>query len=80
SPGQRAFIATPEKALLDLAHLRAGGDEPAYLRELRLQNLERLDLDALRGLAQQAASPKLQRVAVIVAGLARVEAEEYEEL
>jgi predicted transcriptional regulator of viral defense system len=80
SPGLRAFIATPEKALLDLVHLRAGGDDPAYLTELRLQNLDRLNLAALRGLADQAASPKLRRAAAIVAGLARDEAEEYKEL
>ncbi|MFZ1594965.1 MAG: hypothetical protein WAW26_03835, partial [Anaerolineae bacterium] len=51
SPSQRAFVAAPEKALLDLVHLHAGGDEPTYLAELRLQNLERVDLDVLRGLA-----------------------------
>ncbi|MGB2775314.1 MAG: hypothetical protein WBF31_23635 [Anaerolineae bacterium] len=28
SPGQRAFVAAPEKALLDLVYLHAGGDEP----------------------------------------------------
>lgn len=80
SPGQRAFIAVPEKALLDLIYLHTGGDDPAYLAELRLQSLERLDLDVLRGLAKQAASPKLQRAAAIVAELARAEAEEYVEL
>jgi len=80
SPGQRAFVAAPEKALLDLVHLHAGGDDLAYLAELRLQNLERLDLDALRELARQAASPKLRRAAASVARLARVEAAEYEEL
>jgi predicted transcriptional regulator of viral defense system len=42
---QRAFVATPEKALLDLVYLQPRGDAPEYLRELRLQNLERLDLD-----------------------------------
>ena len=41
--GQQAFVATPEKALLDLVYLEPEGDTPAYLRELRLQNLERLD-------------------------------------
>lgn len=51
SPGQRAFIATPEKALLDLAHLHPGGDDPAYLQELRLQNLEKLDTQAMQRLA-----------------------------
>lgn len=78
SPGQWAFIATPEKALLDLTYLHPGGDSPAYLRELRLQNLERLDLDELQRLAGRAASPKLQRVAAFVAERARAEAEEYE--
>jgi len=34
----------PEKALLDLIYLRAGGDSPHYLGELRGQNLDRLDL------------------------------------
>ncbi|HJW83501.1 MAG TPA: hypothetical protein VJ754_04275, partial [Anaerolineae bacterium] len=29
--GQRAFVATPEKALLDLVYLRPGGDSPDYL-------------------------------------------------
>jgi predicted transcriptional regulator of viral defense system len=80
SPGQRAFTATPEKALLDLAYLHPGGDRPAYLRELRLQNLERLNLDELRRLVGRVASPKLQRVAAFVAELAHTEAEEYEPL
>ncbi|MGQ9491439.1 MAG: type IV toxin-antitoxin system AbiEi family antitoxin domain-containing protein, partial [Anaerolineae bacterium] len=76
SPGQRAFIASPEKALLDLIYLHPGGDEPAYLRELRLQNLERLELEALQRMAAQAGKPKLQRAAAFVASLARAEAEE----
>jgi predicted transcriptional regulator of viral defense system len=80
SPGQRAFIARPEKALLDLVHLHPGGDDPAYLRELRLQNLERIDLDELQRLAERTVSPKLLRAAAITAELARAEAEEYEEL
>lgn len=79
-PGQRAFIATPEKSLLDLFHLQPGGDDPAYLQELRLQNLERLDVPELQRLAAQAGSPKLRRAAQRVAGLARVEAEMYEDL
>ena len=39
---QSALIATPEKALLDLIYLQPGGDSPAYLKELRLQNTENL--------------------------------------
>lgn len=80
SPGQRAFVATPEKALLDLAYLHAGGDNPAYVRELRLQNLERLDVKALYHMAEQTGKPKLRRMAVYVGELANAEAEEYETL
>jgi predicted transcriptional regulator of viral defense system len=80
SPGQRAFIATPEKALLDLVYLRPGGDDSAYLQELRLQNLERLDVQALQRLAEQAGSRKLQRAAHRVAELASAEAGMYEDL
>lgn len=78
SPGQRAFVATPEKALLDLAYLHPGGDSPAYLQELRLQNLEHLDLDELQRMAERTGKPKLRRVATYLAELARAEAEEYE--
>lgn len=78
--GQKAFVATPEKALLDLIHLHPGADSPAYLRELRLQNLERLNLDELRRLAVLAAKPKLQRAAEFVAQLAAGETQEFETL
>ena len=78
--GQQAFVAAPEKALLDLVYLQPGGDAPAHLRELRLQNLDRLDLDDLHRQADLAASPKLQRAVTHVAALARAEAQEYETL
>jgi predicted transcriptional regulator of viral defense system len=76
--GQSAFLATPEKALLDLVYLQPGGDAPDYLRELRLQNLDRLDLAELERLAERIGSPKLRRAAAQVQGLAHREAEEYE--
>lgn len=80
-PGdQQAFVATPAKALLDLVYLQPGGDTPDYLRELRLQNLERLDVDALRRHADLADSPKLRRAADFVADLARSELRDYESL
>ena len=78
--GQRAFIATAEKALLDLIYLQPGGDDLAYLRELRLQNLERLDLAELARLAERSCSPKLHRAAARVRDLAHREAAEYETL
>jgi hypothetical protein len=80
SPGQQAFVASPEKAVLDLVHLQAGGDSPGYLQELRLQNLDRLDLEELERQADLAASPKLRRAAASVENLARLQGREYETL
>ncbi len=74
---QSAFVATPEKALLDLVHLYTAADSLDYLRELRLQNLERLNLVALHNWADRAGSPKLQRAANRIAELAVIEATEY---
>lgn len=74
---QRAFVAAAEKALLDLVHLQPRGDAPEYLRQLRLQNLERLDPAQLQSLAARANSPKLRRAADRVVELAKAEAEEY---
>jgi len=61
--GQNAFLAKPEKALLDLVYLRPGGEELTYLRSLRLQNLEGIDPDRLREIAQKFESPKIIRAA-----------------
>jgi predicted transcriptional regulator of viral defense system len=78
--GQKAFIATPEKALLDLIYLQPGADSPSYLRELRLQNLEHLNLDELSRLTDLAGIPKLKRAVKSVAELARAETREYKPL
>ncbi|MCJ7620454.1 MAG: hypothetical protein MUP64_09590 [Anaerolineae bacterium] len=76
----QAFVAAPEKALLDLIYLQRGGDSLKYLRELRLQHLDRLDVNELARQAELAHSPKLRRAAALVAHLARSEALEFEEL
>jgi len=73
--GQQAFVATPEKALLDLIYLQPGGDAPDYLRELRLQHLERLRLDELERQADLIGGAKLRRTAAFIAELAHSEAE-----
>lgn len=78
--GQKAFVASAEKALLDLIHLTHNGDSPAYLRELRLQNIERLNLAELGKLAERMGSPKMKRAVRVVTELARAEAREYEPL
>jgi len=61
SSGQQAYVAVPEKALLDLIYLTAGGETKEYLEELRLQNLEKLNRDTLEEYAAKSESPKLQR-------------------
>jgi predicted transcriptional regulator of viral defense system len=80
APGQFAFVATPEKALLDLVHLQPGGDSPDYLQELRLQNLDRLDVAELQRMAETGHSPKLLRAAHAIADLAREDATAYQQI
>lgn len=75
---QWTLLARPEKALLDLVYLEPRADSPAYLHELRLQNLESLDLDTLHSLAEATAKPKLRRAAQRIAELATLETREYE--
>jgi predicted transcriptional regulator of viral defense system len=78
--GQLAFVALPEKALLDLVYLVPGADQETYLEELRLDDLQGLDLDRLVDLARRSQSLKLQRAASRVADLARQQAGSYQEL
>ena len=76
--GQQAFAAAPEKALLDLVHLQPGGDNEAWLRELRL-NFEALDMDAASAFAARWGTPKMARTARLLRCLADREPE-YETL
>ncbi|HOX04503.1 MAG TPA: hypothetical protein P5555_20640 [Candidatus Paceibacterota bacterium] len=63
---QFAFVASPEKALLDLVHLTPGADSGDYLRELRLQNPSAIRMTVLNELAQRSGKPKLIRAVGIV--------------
>jgi len=76
---QQAFIASPEKALLDLIYLETGGDKLDYLTELRLGNLNQLDWQLLKNLAGRIEKPKLLRAVVALQKLAGME-EEFENL
>ncbi len=58
---QQALIATPEKALLDLVYLQQEGDSHLFLEELRLQNLDRLDLGELSKQMVLFETPKISR-------------------
>jgi hypothetical protein len=71
-PGDEAsaFLAFPEKALLDLIHLTPGSDDPGYLSELRLQNLETLNLDRLNEFAIRSQRKKWLRAAALVKEMA----------
>ena len=64
--GQTAFVARPEKALLDLVYLTAKIDLPNYLRELRLQNSDILKGDILWEFAESSGSPKLRRAVPLI--------------
>jgi len=66
--GQSAFIATPEKALMDLLYLTPGSDSPDYLQELRLQNSETLNTGLLMELVDRSGSRKLKRAARRIKG------------
>lgn len=59
--GQRVFIATREKALLDLVHLVPGSDRLDYLSGLRLQNLDKISPDRLVEISEAIGSPKIRR-------------------
>lgn len=75
---QKALMATPEKALLDLVYLEPEADSEPYLTELRLQNLDRLEPTRLWDFAERSRKPKLRRAAERILRLAG--AEVYETL
>jgi hypothetical protein len=66
APRQSAFVASPEKALLDLVHLTPGADDEDFLRELRLQNPAAFQLPTLDELARRSGKPKLLRAAKLI--------------
>ena len=78
--GQQALVATPEKAILDLVYLQTGGDSKEFIEELRLQNMELLNLDALRLQVEGFHMPKMRRVVDVILNLARAEPMEYQDL
>jgi len=75
SEKQQAFIAAPEKALLDLLYLDSGSDSLDYLVELRLSNLNRLDWQQFERCARRIEKPKLLRAITMIQGLVREEGE-----
>jgi predicted transcriptional regulator of viral defense system len=58
---QLSFVARPEKALLDLLYLTPGSESAPFLRELLLQQTEKLDIDTMRSMASRLEAPRLTR-------------------
>lgn len=69
APRQFAFVAAPEKALLDLVHLTPAGGSEEFLRELRLQNPAAFQRASLESLARRSGKPKLMRACTMIAAL-----------
>ncbi len=61
SRGQFVFLASPEKALLDLLYLTQRSDSREYLEELRFEPTDRFDWQTLRRHANRFENPKLKR-------------------
>ena len=64
--GERAYVALPEKALLDLFYLTPGIIGSSFVRELRLAP-DQVDSQRLRQFAKRADRPKLIRAAALTA-------------
>lgn len=64
--GQTAFIALPEKALLDLIYFEPDGGSNAYIRTLRLQNLEKLNLQTLNDFVILSGRTKLTQALSVI--------------
>lgn len=73
-----AHVATVEKALLDMAYLRSHSDEPGFVRELRLQNLDVVDRMRLQEYAERFGSRKVERFCSRVLVLADEQLEEWD--
>jgi predicted transcriptional regulator of viral defense system len=65
--GAGAYVAGVDKALIDMLYLARAPDDPAYLRQLRLQNLDRLGLDALAMMAQRTGRGSVVRAVAWIA-------------
>jgi hypothetical protein len=73
---QSSFIATPEKALLDLIYLVPGSHKESYLTELRLHFPEQFNLDSFISQSERSKSYKLIQAAHTIQKLF-VEEKEY---
>jgi predicted transcriptional regulator of viral defense system len=66
SRGQAVFLASPEKALLDLLYFTPASDSPEYLEELRFEPVDHFDWKILRTYAERLKNQKLRRAAELL--------------
>ena len=67
SRGQRVFLASPEKALLDLLYLTPASDSSAFLEELRFEPADHFDWHTLRTDAERIGGQKLKKAIELMA-------------
>jgi predicted transcriptional regulator of viral defense system len=60
------FVASPEKAILDLFHFLGTRVSPGYIEELRLQNLEKIDVRRLLEYARRFGQKKIREAAKLL--------------
>lgn len=63
---ETAFVALPEKALLDFFYLKPVEPSLDYLEGLRLQNVEKINPERLRGFAQRFKKQKILQAAHVI--------------
>ena len=64
--GQTAFMASPEKALLDFFYLKSVPVNLEYLEEMRLQNFEKISPETLLQMARRFAKPRMLKIAKLI--------------
>ncbi|MHB1136633.1 MAG: type IV toxin-antitoxin system AbiEi family antitoxin domain-containing protein [Coriobacteriia bacterium] len=74
--GARVYVATPEKALIDVLYLTDDAANSRYLDELRLQHLDRLRLDVLATMAAKTGSRRVVSAVEQIIGMAEAESAE----
>ena len=75
---QTAFMASAEKALLDLFYLRGMNVSFEYLDGMRLQNIEKINIDTLEKYAIRFDKPGMTRAAGVVKKYISAQTEENE--
>jgi predicted transcriptional regulator of viral defense system len=77
---QTGFVASPEKALLDLIYFNGMNISQKYLSSLRLQNTEKIDPEALLDYAKKFKSPGMSNAARMIKKYVDSEREKESEL